>query len=95
MLPSTSPLPKICPINPEHDSLVEIKLLIESMNRSPAKRSNFILITVVHGGERSRQPEKFQTAFSDKFNENVEVKFEYIGPKPIGKSRWVPTELID
>ena len=43
MLLSTTPLSKIRPINPEQDSLVKTKLLIESMNRSPAKRSDFIL----------------------------------------------------
>ena len=98
MLQSTTPLSKIRPVNPEQDSLVKIKLLIESMNRSPAKRSDFILIRVVHGGERSPQLETFQTAFSSFskfFNKNVEVKIEYIGPKEIGKRRWMPTELID
>ena len=98
MLQSTTPLSKIRPVNPDQDSLVKIKLLIESMNRSPAKRSDFILIRVVHGGERSPQLETFQTAFSSfskKFNKNVEVKIEYIGPKEIGKRRWMPTELID
>ena len=98
MLQSTTPLSKIRPVNPDQDSLVKIKLLIESMNRSPAKRSDFILIRVVHGGERSPQLETFQTAFSSFskfFNKNVEVKIEYIGPKEIGKRRWMPTELID
>jgi hypothetical protein len=98
MLLSTTPLSKIRPINPEQDSLVKTKLLIDSMNRSPAKRSDFILIRVVHGGDRSPQLEKFQTAFcsfSDKFNENVKIKIEYIGPKEIGRSRCMPTELID
>ena len=98
MLLSTTPLSKIRPLNPEQDSLVKTKLFIESMNRSPAKRSDFILIRVVHGGDRSPQLEKFQTAFSsfsDKFNENVTIKIEYIGPKEIGKSRWMPSELID
>jgi hypothetical protein len=98
MLLSTTPLSKIRPVNPELDSLVKIKLLIESMNRSPAKRSDFILIRVVHGGERSTQFETFQTAFSSfskNYNKNVEVKIEYIGPKEIGKSRWMPSELID
>jgi hypothetical protein len=68
------------------------------MNRSPAKRSDFILIRVVHGGERSPQLEIFQitfSSFSNKFNENIEVKIEYIGPKEIGRRRWMPTELID
>jgi hypothetical protein len=46
MLQSTTPLSKIRPVNPEQDSLVKIKLLIESTNRSPAKRSDFILIRV-------------------------------------------------
>ena len=90
MLQSTTPLSKIRPVNPEQDSLVKINLLIESMNRSPAKRSDFILIRVVHGGDRSPQLEKFQTAFS-----SFSDKFKYIGPKEIGKSRWMPTELID
>ncbi len=88
MLLSTTPISKIRPINPEQDSLVKTKLLIESMNRSPAKRSDFILIRVVHGGDRSPQLEKFQTAFNsfpDKFNENVTITIEYIGPKEIGK----------
>jgi len=52
------------PVNPEQDSLVKIKLLIESMNRSLAKRSDFILIRVEPGGERSPQLETFKTAFS-------------------------------
>jgi len=101
MLQSTTPLSmlqSIRPVNPEQDLLVKIKLLIESMNRSLAKRSDFILIRVVHGGERSPQLETFQTAFSSFskfFNKNVEVKIEYIGPKEIGKRRWMPTELID
>ena len=59
MLLSTTPLSKMRHVNPEQDSLVKIKLLIESMNRSPAKRSDFILIRVVHGGERSPQFETF------------------------------------
>ena len=46
MLQSTTPLSKIRPVNPEQDSLVKINLLIESMNRSPAKRSDFILIII-------------------------------------------------
>ena len=37
MLLSTTPLSKMRHVNPEQDSLVKIKLLIESMNRSPAK----------------------------------------------------------
>jgi len=64
MFLSTTPLSKIRPVNPEQDSLVEIELLIESMNRSPAKRSDFTLIRVVHGGDRSSQFETFQKVFN-------------------------------
>jgi len=93
MIQSTTPLSKLRPINPEHDSLVKTKLLLESMNRSPAKRTDFMLIRVVHGGDKSPQLEKFQTAFSsflDNFNAKVIIKVEYMGPKEIGKSRWMP-----
>ena len=37
-----------------HDNVpAMVSLLIESMNKSPVKRSNFISIKVVHGGDRS------------------------------------------
>ncbi len=50
-----------------------VTLLIESMNKSPAKRSNFIVVKVVHGGDRSPQYEIFKVAFASfkmSFNSN-------------------------
>jgi len=98
MLQSNTPLAKMRPINPDNDSVIKTKLLIETMNKSPAKRSDYILIRVVHGGDKSPQLEKFQTAFRSfliSFNEDVVIKIEYMGPKEIGKKRWTPSQLID
>ena len=57
-----------------------VTLLIESMNKSPAKRSNFIVVKVVHGGDRSPQYEIFKVAFASfkmNFNKNVDIQIEY------------------
>lgn len=82
-----------------HDNVpAMVSLLIESMNKSPVKRSNFISIKVVHGGDRSPQYEIFKVAFASfkmSFNKNVDIQIEYLGPKEIGERRWNPTQLVD
>jgi hypothetical protein len=72
-----------------------VTLLIESMNKSPVKRSNLV---VVHGGDRSPQYQIFKVAFASfemNFNKNVDIQIEYLGPKEIGERRWNPSQLVD
>ena len=47
MLNSLTPLANRLPLNPENDSALKFKLLIETMNMSPVKQRNHILIRVV------------------------------------------------
>lgn len=53
------------------------------------------MMRVVHGGDKSLQLEKFQTAFRSyliSFNKDIEIKDEYMGPKEKGKERWFTGE---
>jgi hypothetical protein len=72
-----------------------VTLLIESMNKTPVKRSNLV---VVHGGDRSPQYQIFKVAFASfkiRFNKNADIQIEYLGPKEIGERRWNPSQLVD
>ena len=79
-----------------HDNFpAMVTLLIESMNKSPVKRSNLV---VVHGGDRSPQYQIFKVAFASfkmSFNKNVYTQIEYLGPKEIGERRWNPSQLVE
>jgi hypothetical protein len=58
-----------------------VTLLIESMNKSPVKRSNLIVVKVVHGGDRSPQYEIFKVAFASfkmSFNKNVDRYSDWV-----------------
>ena len=52
-----TPLSKKQPFTFHNNFPAMVTLLIESMNKSPTKRSNFIVVKVVHGGDRSPQYE--------------------------------------
>ena len=98
MLNSLTPLANRLPLNPENDSALKFKLLIETMNMSPVKQRNHILIRVVHGGDKSPQLDKFQAAYQSfllEFKEEMKITIEYLGPKEVGKKRWMPNQLID
>ena len=58
MLNSLTPLANRLPLNPENDSALKFKLLIETMNMSPVKQRNHIPMKVVHGGDKSPQLHK-------------------------------------
>jgi len=93
-----TPLSKKQPFTGHNNFPAMVTLLIESMNKSPAKRSNFIVVKVVHGGDRSPQYEIFKVAFASfkmNFNKNVDIQIEYLGPKEIGERRWNPRQLVD
>ena len=88
MLNSLTPLANRIPLNPENDSALKFKLLIETMNMSPVKQRNHILIRVVHGGDKSPKLDKFQAAYQSfllEFKEEMKITIEYLGPKEVGK----------
>ena len=67
-----------------HDNVpAMVSLLIESMNKSPVKRSNFISIKVVHGGDRSPQYEIFKVAFK-----NITITVHFINNSRPNYSRF-------
>ena len=61
-----TPLSKKQPFTGHNNFPAMITLLIESMNKSPAKKSNFIVVKVVHGGDRSPQYEACRSSLAAK-----------------------------
>lgn len=48
-----------------HDNIpAMVSFLIESVNKSPVKRSNFIFVKAVYGGDRFTQYKIFKVAFA-------------------------------
>jgi len=83
-----TPLSKKQPFTGHNNFPAMVTLLIESMNKSPTKRSNFIVVKVVHGGDRSPQYEIFKVAFASfkmSFNSNSTQVLNFTG-KSVTKS---------